>query len=65
MVATAIMPALACTNFIITKGASTDSSVMVSYSADSHQLYGCIYKHNATKYKPGTMLAVNEWDAGT
>ena len=64
MVATAIMPALACTNFIITKGASTDGSVMVSYSADSHQLYGCIYKHNATKYKPGTMLAVNEWDTG-
>ena len=64
MVATAIVPALACTNFIITKGASTDGSVMVSYSADSHQLYGCAYKHNATKYKPGTMLAVNEWDSG-
>ena len=64
MVATAVVPALACTNFIITKGASTDGSVMVSYSADSHQLYGCIYKHNATKYKPGTMLAVNEWDTG-
>ena len=62
--ATAIAPSLACTNFIITKGASTDGSVMVSYSADSHQLYGCLYKHNATKYKAGTMLAVNEWDTG-
>ena len=60
----ALTPALACTNFIITKGASTDGSVMVSYSADSHQLYGCLYKHNATKYKAGTMLAVNEWDTG-
>lgn len=62
--AVALSPALACTNFIITKGASTDGSVMVSYSADSHQLYGCIYKHNATKYKPGSMLAVTEWDTG-
>ena len=60
----ALTPTLACTNFIITKGASTDGSVMVSYSADSHQLYGCLYKHNATKYKAGTMLAVNEWDTG-
>ena len=49
-VAMAVTPTLACTNFIITKGASTDGSVMVSYSADSHQLYGCLYKHNATKY---------------
>ena len=63
-VVVAMTPALACTNFIITKGASTDGSVMVSYSADSHQLYGCLYKHNATKYKAGAMLAVNEWDTG-
>ena len=63
-VVVALTPALACTNFIITKGASTDGSVMVSYSADSHQLYGCLYKHNATKYKAGVMLAVNEWDTG-
>ncbi len=64
VVVVALTPALACTNFIITKGASTDGSVMVSYSADSHQLYGCLYKHNATKYKAGAMLAVNEWDTG-
>ncbi len=63
-VAMAVTPALACTNFIITKGASTDGSVMVSYSADSHQLYGCLYKHNATKYKAGSMLPVTEWDTG-
>ena len=64
ILAAALAPVFACTNFIITKGASTDGSVMVSYSADSHQLYGCAYKHNATRYKPGTMLAVNEWDTG-
>ena len=55
--------ALACTNFIVTKGASTDSSVMVTYAADSHQLYGALYKHNGGKQK-AKMMAVNEWDTG-
>ncbi|MBQ3582848.1 MAG: C69 family dipeptidase [Alistipes sp.] len=62
-VATIATPALACTNFIITRGASTDGSVMVTYAADSHALYGALYKHNpAAKYNP--MLAVYEWDSG-
>ena len=28
----------ACTNVLVTKGASTDGSNMISYAADSHQL---------------------------
>ena len=55
--------AFACTNFIVTKGASTDGSVMVTYAADSHQLYGALYKHNGGKQK-AKMMAVNEWDTG-
>ena len=55
--------ALACTNFIVTKGASTDGSVMVTYAADSHQLYGALYKHNGGKQK-AKMMEVNEWDTG-
>ena len=55
--------AFACTNFIVTKGASTDGSVMVTYAADSHQLYGALYKHNGGKQN-AKMLAVNEWDTG-
>lgn len=62
---TATAAATACTNFIITRGASTDGSVMVSYSADSHQLYGCLYKYNAPKkHKHNEMLSVYEWDSG-
>ena len=57
-------PAEACTNFIVTKGASTDGSVMVSYAADSHQLYGALYHTPAGKYRSGTMLPVCEWDTG-
>ena len=62
-VATALTPALACTNFIITKGASTDGSVLVTYAADSHQLYGALYKYNPAK-KPAAMMPVYEWDSG-
>ncbi len=29
-----------CTNFLVTAGASTDGSTFISYSADSHELYG-------------------------
>ena len=56
----------ACTNLIITRGASTDGSIMVTYAADSHQLYGALYKYNPPKkaYKPGTMLPIYEWDTG-
>ena len=32
--------AKACTNVIVTKGASADGSCMISYAADSHWLYG-------------------------
>ena len=56
--------AFACTNFIVTKGASTDGSVMVTYAADSHQLYGALYFTPKGNFKPGTTLRVEEWDTG-
>lgn len=70
LIATAALSALAlsrveaCTNFIITRGASTDSSVMVTYAADSHQLYGALYYRPARNYRPGEMLKIYEWDTG-
>jgi dipeptidase len=54
----------ACTNFLVTKGASKDGSTMITYSADSHVLYGELYFWPAMKYKPGTMVDVYEWDTG-
>ncbi|MDR0368806.1 MAG: C69 family dipeptidase, partial [Bacteroidales bacterium] len=33
----------ACTNFIVTKGASKDGSTFITYAADSHTLYGELY----------------------
>jgi dipeptidase len=55
---------MACTNFIVTKGASADGSVMVSYAADSHQLYGDLYHYPAAEYPKGSMLKIYEWDTG-
>ncbi len=52
----------ACTNFLVTKGASVNGSCMISYSADSHQLYGELYYWPATDYPVGSMLDVYEWD---
>ena len=52
----------ACTNVIITKGASADGSCMVSYAADSHWLFGELYFHPAASYKPGARLPITEWD---
>ena len=54
----------ACTNVIVTKGASADGSCMVSYAADSHQLYGELYFHPARDWARGEMLNVYEWDTG-
>ncbi len=55
--------AYACTNFIVTRGASTDGSVMVTYAADSHQLYGALYHHAGGRQKL-PMMPVTEWDTG-
>ena len=55
---------IACTNFIVTKGASKDGSVMLTYSADSHVLYGELYHWPAATWPTGSMLDVYEWDTG-
>ena len=54
----------ACTNFLISKGATTDGSTMISYNADSHTLYGELYYWAAANYPEGTMLDVYDWDSG-
>ncbi len=53
---------LACTNFIISKGASQDGSTMITYVADSHELYGELYYTPAADHLPGEMLDIYEWD---
>ena len=55
---------MACTNFLITKGASKDGSTIISYSADSHVLYGELYYRPAMTYSAGAMRLITEWDTG-
>jgi dipeptidase len=54
----------ACTNYLITKGASVDGSTMISYSADAHVLYGELYHWKAATWPEGAMLDIYEWDTG-
>lgn len=52
----------ACTNLIAAKGATADGSVMVTYAADSHNLYGELYKQDAADHPKGAMRPIVEWD---
>ena len=54
----------ACTNFLITKGATVDGSTMITYAADSHTLYGEMYFWPAADHQSGEMTDVIEWDTG-
>ncbi|MBQ7575805.1 MAG: C69 family dipeptidase [Bacteroidales bacterium] len=54
----------ACTNVIVTKGASADGSCMVSYAADSHQLFGELYFNPAAVWPAGSMKDIYDWDSG-
>lgn len=52
----------ACSNVIISPGASADGSGIVSYAADSHVLFGELYFRPAARFRPGSMLDITEWD---
>ena len=54
----------ACTNLIAGKKATTDGSVMMTYSADSHNLYGMLRHSPAGKHPKGTMRKITDWDSG-
>ncbi|MEI6765696.1 MAG: C69 family dipeptidase [Bacteroidota bacterium] len=54
----------ACTNLLVTKGASADGACMISYTADSHVLFGELYFRAAADYPDGTMFQIREWDTG-
>ncbi|MGN1226017.1 MAG: C69 family dipeptidase [Candidatus Cryptobacteroides sp.] len=53
----------ACTNIIVSRGASKDGSCMISYAADSHWLYGELYFHPRADHKAGSPLQIVEWDS--
>ena len=54
---------LACTNYLVTSGASADGSTMISYAADSHIRYGELYWKPAGTWPEGSMITL--YDRGT
>lgn len=54
----------ACTNLIAAKGATTDGSVLMTYSADSHNLYGMLTHTPAATHPKGAMRKVVDWETG-
>ncbi|MCQ2183831.1 MAG: C69 family dipeptidase [Bacteroidales bacterium] len=56
--------AAACTNVLVTPGASADASSIVSYAADSHWLYGDLAFRKAGNWKDGATRPVYNWDEG-
>ena len=54
----------ACTNFLVTRGASVNGATMITYAADAHFLYGELYYHPAADHPAGSMTEIYEWDTG-
>lgn len=53
----------ACTNIIVTRGASVDGSVMITYAADSHIRFGELYHRPAAHHPENAMVKL--YDRGT
>ncbi|MEG1414688.1 MAG: C69 family dipeptidase [Mucinivorans sp.] len=54
----------ACTNIMVTRGASKTGSTMISYTADSHTTYGELYFMPAANYPAGAMRVIRDRDSG-
>ena len=59
-----ISNAFACTNLIVTKGASSDQSVMITYAADSHTRYGSIAFYPAADHQSSDLCEVFHYENG-
>ena len=55
----------ACSNIVVSAGASADGSPMVAYAADDGSVYGHLRHFPAANNPPGTMRKVWDWDSGT
>lgn len=58
------LPVRSCTNFLAGAGATVDGSTIITYSADSHTLYGELYHWPAKDWPEGSWVDITEWDTG-
>lgn len=66
---TCLMAALAtnlgaCTNILVTNGATKDRATLVTYSDDSHVRYGELFFRPEMAHRPGTLRDVVDWGSG-
>ena len=54
----------ACTNFLVTKGASVDGSAFLTYTADAGGFMEPLYFHEGGTHADGEMIEIKEWDSG-
>ncbi len=67
MIAAALLApiaAMACTGLIAGRNATVDGSVMITYSADSHGLYGSLTSTPAADWAEGAVREIIDWDSG-
>lgn len=54
-------PLDACTNIIVTKGASADGAVNITYTCDG-EFHATLRRYPPADYPPGEMLEIKHWD---
>ncbi|MCP4663794.1 MAG: dipeptidase [bacterium] len=58
--ASAADPVLGCTNILVTKGASADGSVMITYTCDG-RFHAHLRRTSAQDHEPGSELEIRDW----
>jgi len=58
-------PVVACTNLLVTPGASADGSAYLAYAVDAHDYYGALAHTPAATWTSGATREIVEWDTGT
>jgi len=56
-----IATALACTNFLASRGATVDGSTLITYSADAYFFFGSMHEARAATHAPGSVRRVYDW----
>ncbi|MFC2131780.1 dipeptidase [Bacteroidota bacterium] len=53
-----------CTNYLVSKGASTDGSTIITYNADAGGFMEPLRFHPTANYNEGDSLEIFDWDSG-
>ena len=58
------LAAVACTNYVVSPGASADGSTQMSYSSDGASLYGYMRSFPAASHAPGAVRDIVGFESG-